>query len=461
MIKHRILLLFFTLLVSSSALAKDWVDNWFDNAVYDQPTSFQSQKRGYFSAGGFSARLNSTTDYPVSITPPKLNIGCGGIDAFLGGVSFLDKDYLVDKVQGIMQAAPYVALDMALKIMCKECSETLKAAENAVDMLNNIQLNECKMSKPIATAAVNRDASALGGMWTEMTGTKDLNDAKTRMWGESTDKIKANNNSPTTDIKTLTKTCPRKLQTLMEDGSLLEHIADNVGMKDLTDSIRGYIGDVLISAKEGDKVIQASRMLPCPKNDVANVDDMLYGQSYKMNKSGVCSKASGKSVATIVTAKLIKVSEKIQTGDRLTASEESFVTAAQFLPVYSILRQAQREGTMDETVDTISNLVALQYTYMIFNDMYRNAEYSLQLVQEASQTTSTIAGAKEPCNTKVYQNVVNKLGEILESAYKNKQLVQDRYNAQLAVVKNNLEFTEIIRNRANDLRARASGEGAK
>src|SRR5690606_32320187 len=104
-------------LSSSPVVASKGVDDWFDNAVYDSPDSFSSQKRGYYTAGGFSARVKSTTEYPVTISMPKLSAGCGGIDAFLGGFSFLDADYIVEKLQGMIQAAPYVAFQMALKTM--------------------------------------------------------------------------------------------------------------------------------------------------------------------------------------------------------------------------------------------------------------------------------------------------------------------------------------------------------
>ncbi len=177
----KIVILTLTSLYITAANADNWADKWFDNAVYDTPSSFESQKRGYYTMGGFSARNNSSTDYPITISPPKLSVGCGGIDAFLGGFSFLDPDYLVEKAQRAMQAAPYVAFDMALKTMCKECADTLGKIEQITNFLNGIQLNECALAKPIATVAITQDAEALKGLWTEMTGTKSLDEASDRL----------------------------------------------------------------------------------------------------------------------------------------------------------------------------------------------------------------------------------------------------------------------------------------
>ncbi len=61
--------------------AGNWADKWFDNAVYDSPSSFDSQKRGYYTMGGFTARTTTSTDYPITISPSPVG-RMGGIDGF-------------------------------------------------------------------------------------------------------------------------------------------------------------------------------------------------------------------------------------------------------------------------------------------------------------------------------------------------------------------------------------------
>ena len=95
--------------VTAPAHAQGWAESWFDNVTYTQPGSFEDQARGYVTAGGMSGRIDVHDDYPLSLTLPKVKAGCGGIDMFLGGMSFLDPDYLVQKLETILQAAPAVA----------------------------------------------------------------------------------------------------------------------------------------------------------------------------------------------------------------------------------------------------------------------------------------------------------------------------------------------------------------
>jgi len=79
-----------------------WVDDWLQQSNTTQTGYFQGQQRGYYSAGSFSGRWKSTADYPVTLEMPKVKSGCGGIDVFMGGFSFMDTDSLVDKLQAIL-----------------------------------------------------------------------------------------------------------------------------------------------------------------------------------------------------------------------------------------------------------------------------------------------------------------------------------------------------------------------
>jgi len=85
----------------------NWLDDWYNNVMTSSSgvNYFEGQKRGYATFGSFSLRLPTRTDYLFSIEKPYLRIGCGGIDLFMGSFSFLNVDYLVQKIQRMMQVA--------------------------------------------------------------------------------------------------------------------------------------------------------------------------------------------------------------------------------------------------------------------------------------------------------------------------------------------------------------------
>ena len=70
-----------------------------------------------------------SNDHLFSAQAPRFKVGCGGIDLFMGGFSFLNVNYLVQKFQKILQAAPAMAFDLALSTLCQQCSNIMKSLE--------------------------------------------------------------------------------------------------------------------------------------------------------------------------------------------------------------------------------------------------------------------------------------------------------------------------------------------
>ncbi|ELU5848446.1 conjugal transfer protein TraH [Salmonella enterica] len=414
-----------------SFAAGNWADKWFDNAVYDSPSSFDSQKRGYYTMGGFTARTTTSTDYPITISPPRLSVGCGGIDGFLGGFSFLDPDFLVEKAQRAMQAAPYVAFDMALKTMCKECADTLGKIEQITNFLNGIQLNECALAKPIATTLVERDPTALKGLWTEATGTKNLDEAVDRMWSDTTSKIKAADDKPIADLKSMISGCPADFRDLMQHGSIVERAAKKVGMGDYADTIRGYMGDVWIESKTNDKIPVAKSITSCPQNKKFSLDDMLNGRAYVKTIDQQCVPSGSRPVRTVVYQKMESIVSRIKNNQPLTSENQAFINQTN-IPVYTILKQAVVTGQDTVTLNVLSELVGLYYTYFIFTDLYRNTENTFDKVNEMVSTplADPSAGSK-PCRMDLFKPAIAKFDDLITQARDASTKVEAAYNSRL------------------------------
>src|SRR6185369_4988461 len=122
---------------------------------------YEGAKRGYYTGGTFSARWPNGNDYPVTVTMPSIKSGCGGIDAFLGGFSFMNVDYLVQKLQNILSAAPAAAFDIALKTLAPQVADTIKSLEAITDRLNSLQLNDCKAAKALVATAASPFSSVM------------------------------------------------------------------------------------------------------------------------------------------------------------------------------------------------------------------------------------------------------------------------------------------------------------
>ena len=142
---------------AAPAYAQGWAESWFDNVTYSSPGSFEDQTRGYVTAGGMSGRVDVHDDYLMSLTLPKVKAGCGGIDMFLGGMSFLDPDYLVQKLETILQAAPAVAFQYLLETLDEKMGNIISKMEAATNYLNSIQVNDCRLANRMVQIAKGDD----------------------------------------------------------------------------------------------------------------------------------------------------------------------------------------------------------------------------------------------------------------------------------------------------------------
>lgn len=432
----RSMALLLCFLITTNAHSGSWADNWFDAATYSKGGSFNTQTRGYVSGGSFSGRLNLSNDYLMSVQSPKISAGCGGIDGFLGGVSFLDEDYLVQKFQNIMQAAPAVAFDMALKTVCKECAETLAKLEAATNYLNGIQINECALSKKTVAVLDRDDPTTLSDMWTEMSGKESLTQAMDRNWQEAKESMEANNGNPITDLKDSVASCPAELKAIFNNGYLVSNMADKMGMKDFADLIRGYVGDVVIKAEATDLIPRAKEITACGANDTTNVKAMLYGYAEKKSEAGVCSVDDSKGgVLNIVQGRLDDISNKIKNGNALSEDEILFINNTSTVPVYTMLVTAAKNGTLQETVDSIDEIVALGYTYFMMSSLYDNTS---RMFREARKAVNSTMYSFKSCNIELYTPQIEKFkgmqGKLEETkeAFKQSYLVElENYQAIL------------------------------
>jgi len=189
-VKKLVVLLIIAGLMTAGKARANWLDDWYDNVMSSSsgPDYFEGQKRGYATFGSFSMRLPTRTDYLFSIEKPHLKVGCGGIDLFLGGFSFLNPDYLVEKIQRMIQAAPFIAFDIALNTLSPQLSETVKKAESIIDQLNQIQLSECGLYVPKAVVDVFKNPDSLFQTQAEKNAYKAADKGFSDLWKTFFDK---------------------------------------------------------------------------------------------------------------------------------------------------------------------------------------------------------------------------------------------------------------------------------
>ena len=397
-----------------------WVDDWLQQKTETSPGYFEGQKRGYFTGGSFSARWQQGNDYLFTAMPPKVKAGCGGIDVFLGGFSYLNFEYLVTKLQRIMQAAPAAAFDIALNVLCEPCSKTIKSLEAIINTLNNLQLDECKAGRALVATMVPpsladaKDKQAkLAGIQGDFLQSSGVND----LWKSINDQTSANANKPVTNMKQALAGCPQDIRDVFgTSGSVINNIAAKTGFNNQSylDMLRGFVGDVYI-IDAGDAGFQVGHTSPCDQNRYASFDNLLDGSVYARTAGGACAQITDSSadLTNYVRMKMTRIAEKIKAKQVLSDEDNSFVNASP-LSIGLVLKAAVGTNQESSIISTLSDVTAKAYAFQLLSDLYTKAWNIMDKARSLAQAQpGAVQGAQEhQCKIEMLSGAIDGTAEM-------------------------------------------------
>lgn len=155
--KITTLFLFITILLSTPATADlaNFIEKNLDTSITTENAGYyKTQSRGYYTLGSARVRWGGLGKVqPFNMQAPSINVGCSGIDLVFGGFSYLNFEYLVEKLKKISSAAPAFAFKMALSTLCKDCDTLMTELEKIANAINNMNFDTCKMSQQIGSWA--------------------------------------------------------------------------------------------------------------------------------------------------------------------------------------------------------------------------------------------------------------------------------------------------------------------
>lgn len=452
-------------MVATPARADSWAESWFDNVTYTDPGSFSDQTRGYLTAGGMSGRVDVHNDYLMSLGLPKIKAGCGGIDMFLGGMSFLDPDYLVQKLESILQAAPAVAFQYLLETLDEKMGNILSKMEAATDYLNSIQVNDCRLANRAVQIAKGDDN--MSGIIEEMTGYKSVKEGFAKSYQQSREKIQSNSNNPTEDLKDALTNCPAEVTDIFKTGSLLAHAATRVGAGDWADVMRARVGDVYMRWDTNDKVPLFSAIPACPLQDTESSDDFLSGKVQKRalnipTTANDCSQDGTKGALDLARARMQSIADKIRTKAVLSDDEKQFVANVRTLPVYRMLEWGVRQGVPDSVIGDTDDLVALTLAYQMLNDLTRSLDFAIGNAERGTTAAGSSDGTSSTvCQTRILSKGLDQLRDLREEVLRQRAQMRQSYLAALNQANLSASYAGLLRQRDQDARNSAGAAAGR
>ena len=115
--------------------------------------SYESQAAGFASLGSVYARNQVRNIQIAHVDVPGFRAGCGGIDIFAGGASFIKGDQIVEFMQSILSNGAGYAMNLALETELPEIAHSMQFMQKLANDVNNMNFSSCEMGEN-ATAAL-------------------------------------------------------------------------------------------------------------------------------------------------------------------------------------------------------------------------------------------------------------------------------------------------------------------
>ncbi|MDP5012245.1 MAG: conjugal transfer protein TraH, partial [Alphaproteobacteria bacterium] len=141
-----------------------------------QGSAYHDQMGGYLTGGSLFVRNPARSLRPASITPPGFRMGCGGIDIWTGGMSFISADQLKNMMKSIAGSLPSYAFMLAVETYAPQIHTIMQQLNKLAADFNQMNINSCEAS-----------AAIVGSVWPK----SDLGSQATcRMLGTQTGQMK-------------------------------------------------------------------------------------------------------------------------------------------------------------------------------------------------------------------------------------------------------------------------------
>jgi len=405
---NKVRLLLIIALFTPSLSWAGYVDDWMDSAIVDGPSHYKSQKRNYYSAGGFSKRIRQTRDYLVSINPPKIKAGCGGIDAVWGGVSFANAEYLVEKFERLISNAPAVAFSLAMKTLSEQLNDVMDNIDKAINSLNSIQLDDCAMTTAVLTrpATAWNDAkdkagkvfenmmsvgSSIGDLYTEQKETV-INSSNPAAHSQASLAQEATENGA-------------EAADILTDGSVLNKMKIKTGLSD--DAVRlarGFVGDVILSISG--EIPKAQPIAPCPDNkgfqSIVNGDAKKRGGSI----SSACEDIGDtyddmRDAAKTAIDNIVAAMKNKDTGNVVAGSNEEKIIMNSSMPILPFLKHSIELGIDEQNSVVVAEYAAEMLAFSMLDNLFRETHAAIENYRAVVENAGDFS---------VQQNVLDGLG---------------------------------------------------
>jgi conjugative transfer pilus assembly protein TraH len=148
----------FFIALEANASMENELDNFFKNfggggVNYSKGGVYNDQTGGYYTGGRLYARTPAKSINIANIQAPSFQAGCGGIDTFLGGMSFINAKEFINASRTIMSNALGYAASLSLQTMAPQVYNTMHKLNDIARDINNMNITSCEAAATLMAGA--------------------------------------------------------------------------------------------------------------------------------------------------------------------------------------------------------------------------------------------------------------------------------------------------------------------
>lgn len=363
------------------------------------PHAYQGQQAGYYSGGSLYARSSVRNVQLVEVDLPSFRSGCGGIDAFAGGISFVNNDQLISMMRNVMNNAKGYAFTLMMEEVTPQIANTMKYIQDMANKVNQFNINSCETAEGLvggvwprtraAQQQVCKDVGSSTGMfkdWAEARQGCNSDDGKYNF--DST--MDAGNKNPA--YKNL----------VLDNGNLVWKALQlnklTSSDPDLAELLMSLSGSIIIKKTgNGREATSHFSILPSLATDHSLFKAILNGDTatvYECPDRDQCLNPKSKTITVSqqaalknrVAQLLRKIGQKIINDEPLDEKEKGLIESTR-IPIYKILnvQAAYQKNPNILDVESYADVIAadILFQYLQENlDLVRRSSRSLQYPAE-------------------------------------------------------------------------------
>lgn len=139
------------------------------------PGVIQGQTTNVLTGGSLFLRNRQQTYSLASMSAPSYSAGCGGIDLYGGGFSYINKDQFVAMLKNIGSNAVGYAFKLALQNICPSCDNVMQALQSTANWVNNLNIDSCQAAEGLVNATVDTVKGNEAANWAKSLGVANNN----------------------------------------------------------------------------------------------------------------------------------------------------------------------------------------------------------------------------------------------------------------------------------------------